>query len=428
MTENSNPPVPKNWQRPFITMWVGQALSLLGSQIVQFALVWHLTRETGSATVLTTATLVALLPQIFLGPIAGSIVDRGNRRRIMILADSSVALTTVLLAALFAFGLVEIWHIYVLMFIRSLGGAFHQPAFTASTTLMVPKEQLARVQGFNQTLQGGLSIFSAPLGALLLELLPMQGVLAVDVFTAILAVGSILFIAIPQPERKVLAEGEKPTSLWQDTRAGFSYVFTWPGLMVVLVMATLLNLLLTPAFALLPLLVSNFFGGTARELASIDVVFGVGVIGGGLLLGTWGGFKRRIVTAFVALIGLGVGTGLVGLVPADGFIWALVAFGIAGIMQPIVNGSLGATLQAVVEPGMQGRVFTLVGSLAMAMTPIGLLLAGPIADFLGLQTWYVLGGGLCIFMGLLAFVLPSVMRLEDGRPEPAKKAVANSVS
>jgi DHA3 family macrolide efflux protein-like MFS transporter len=408
----------RNWRRPFFIMWVGQALSLLGSQIVQFALVWHLTRETGSATVLTTATLVALLPQIFLGPIAGSIVDRGNRRRIMILADSSVALTTILLAVLFALGIVEIWHIYALMFIRSLGGAFHQPAFTASTTLMVPKEQLARVQGFNQTLQGGLSIFSAPLGALLLELLPMQGVLAVDVFTAILAVGSILFIAIPQPERKVLAEGEKRPSLWQDTRAGFSYVFTWPGLMVVLVMATLLNLLLTPAFALLPLLIRNYFGGGAGDLASIDVVFGIGVIAGGLLLGTWGGFKRRIVTAFIALIGLGIGTGAVGLVPANAFVWALVAFGFAGIMQPIVNGSLGATLQAVIDPGMQGRVFTLVGSLAMAMTPIGLLLAGPIADFLGLQTWYVLGGGLCIFMGSLAFLLPSVMKLEDGRPEP----------
>lgn len=416
----------RNWRRPFITMWVGQALSLLGSQIVQFALVWYLTRETGSATVLTTATLVALLPQIFLGPIAGSIVDRGNRRRIMIIADSSVALTTILLAVLFASGIVEVWHIYVLMLVRSLGGAFHQPAFTASTTLMVPKEHLSRVQGFNQTLQGGLTIFSAPLGALLLEILPMQGVLAVDVFTALIAIGSILFIAIPQPERKQLAEGERPSTLWQDTRAGFSYVLTWPGLMVILVMATLLNLLLTPAFALLPLLVSKHFGGGAQELAILDVGFGIGVIAGGLLLGVWGGFKRRIVTAFVALICLGIGTGAVGLISADAFFLAVAAFVFAGISNPIVNGSIGATLQAVIDPGMQGRVFTLVGSLAMAMSPIGLLLAGPIADFLGLQSWFLLGGGLCIFMGLLAFMLPSVMKLEDGRPEPGKKAVANS--
>lgn len=417
MTDITEEPEKKpNWQRRFFTIWIGQAVSLLGSQLVQFALVWHLTRQTGSATVLTTATLVALLPQIFLGPFAGSIVDRGNRRRIMILADTGVALTVVVLAALFAFDLAEVWHIYVLMLIRSLGGAFHQPAFTASTTLMVPKEHLARVQGLNQMLQGGLGILAAPLGALLLELLPMQGVLAVDVLTALAAIVSLLLFSIPQPERSAVAAGQQASSLWQDTRAGFHYVFGWPGLTVVVIMATLLNLLLTPAFALLPLLVSDYFGGSARELASIDVVFGVGVILGGLLLSTWGGFKRRVVTTFTALIGLGIGAGSVGLVPADGFIWALAAFALAGIMQPIVNGSLGAVAQAAVDPAMQGRVFTLIGSLSMAMTPIGLLLAGPVADFLGLQTWYVLGGGLCIFMGGLAFMLPSVMRLEEGPP------------
>ncbi|MEX2161281.1 MAG: MFS transporter [Anaerolineales bacterium] len=415
-----------NWKKPFFIMWIGQALSLLGSQLVQFALVWYLTRETGSAVVLTTATLVALLPQIFLGPIAGSIVDRGNRRRIMILADSSIAISTLGLAALFALGWVEIWHIYALMLVRSLGGAFHQPAFTASTTLMVPKVHLARVQGFNQTLQGGLGIFSAPLGALLMELLPMQGVLAVDVVTALLAVGSLVFISIPQPERKPLADGEKATGIWADMRAGFRYVLTWPGLMIVLVMATLLNLLLTPAFALLPLLVSKHFGGGAIQLGWIDATFGVGVIIGGLALGIWGGFKRRLVTAFLGLIGLGIGTAIIGFAPPDGFTLALVAFALAGIMQPITNGSLGAALQAVVDPGMQGRVFTLVGSMAMAMTPIGLLLAGPLADYLGLQTWYVFGGGLCIFMGVLGFFLPSVMKLEAGRPEGAKPAAAVS--
>lgn len=424
MTSLQSPEVPKSWQRPFITMWVGQAFSLLGSQMVQFALVWYLTRETGSATVLTTATLVALLPQIFLGPIAGSIVDRSNRRRLMMLADGAVAVTTIILALLFAFNVVEIWHIYAAMLLRSLGGAFHQPAFSASTALMVPKEQLSRVQGFNQTLQGGLTIFSSPLGALMMEVLPMQGVLAVDVITAAIAIGSVALIAIPQPKKAQLAEGEKPNSIWKDTRVGFNYVFTWPGMMIILIMATLLNLLLTPAFALLPLMVSEHFGGGAKELAAIDAGFGIGVIAGGLLLGMWGGFKSRVVTAFVALIGLGVGTALVGLAPADGLVIAIAAFVIAGLMNPIVNGSLGAILQAVIDPGMQGRVMSLVNSMAMAMTPIGLLLAGPIADALGLQTWYVLGGGLCIFMGLISFVLPSVMKLEQGRPDSAKKAAA----
>jgi DHA3 family macrolide efflux protein-like MFS transporter len=156
MVEIKQPEIGKNWKKPFFLVWIGQALSLLVSQLVQFALIWYLTRETGSATVLATATLVGMLPQVLLGPIAGSIVDRANRRRIMILADFGVAASTILLASLFAFGWVQIWHIYAIMLLRSLGSAFHAPAFTASTSLMVPKEQLSRVQGFNQTLQGGL--------------------------------------------------------------------------------------------------------------------------------------------------------------------------------------------------------------------------------------------------------------------------------
>jgi len=168
MMETKSPP--KGWKLSFFTIWLGQALSLLGSSLVQFALIWYLTTETGSAVVLTTATLVAMLPQILIGPIAGSIVDRSNRRRLMIAADSGIALATLVLAALFALGLTQIWHIYLVLMFRSLGSAFHGPALIASTSLMVPKEQLSRIQGLNQTLQGALSLFSPPLGALLIIL------------------------------------------------------------------------------------------------------------------------------------------------------------------------------------------------------------------------------------------------------------------
>lgn len=407
----------QGWQRRFFTIWTGQAISLLGSQLVQFALVWHLTRETGSATVLTTATLAALLPNILLGPLAGSIVDRGMRKRIMILADAGVALATLLLAGLFALGWVQIWHIYILLVVRSLGNTFHQPAFTSSTSLMVPKAQLARIQGLNQMLQGGLGVLAAPMGALLLELLPMQGVLAVDVFTALLAVVSLLFFSIPQPARTEAGAKHKTTSVWEDTRSGFSYVLSWPGLMVVMGMAMLINFLLTPAFSLLSLLVREHFGGSARELASINAIFGVGIILGGLLLGAWGGFKRRVVTIFSALIGLGISFGLVGLVPADGFVWALAAFAVAGIMQPIANGGFWAVMQAAVEPDRQGRVFALVISLASAMAPLGLLLAGPLVDRFGAPVWYIVTGSLCASMGVLGFALPSARNLENKRPE-----------
>jgi DHA3 family macrolide efflux protein-like MFS transporter len=156
---------------PFFTIWAGQAFSLVGSQVVQFALVWWLTQLTGSATVLATASLVALLPEIVLSPIAGAYVDRWNRRIVMIVADGLIALASLWLAYLFWIGATQVWHVYVILAIRAVGGSFHWPAMQASTSLMVPKEQLTRVAGLNQTLKGVLNIACPPLGALLLAIM-----------------------------------------------------------------------------------------------------------------------------------------------------------------------------------------------------------------------------------------------------------------
>jgi DHA3 family macrolide efflux protein-like MFS transporter len=176
------------WAFPFFTIWTGQAISLLGSQLVQFALIWWLTKTTGSGTVLALASLVGLVPQILLGPLIGTLVDRWNRRVVMIVADSIIALATAGLALLFWNGNIQIWHVYALMFIRSLAGGFHFTSMQASTSLMVPKEHLSRVQGLNQMLNGGMNIISAPLGALLLEILSIQGILSIDVLSALFAI------------------------------------------------------------------------------------------------------------------------------------------------------------------------------------------------------------------------------------------------
>ena len=189
-----------NWAVRYFTLWTGQALSLLGSQLVQFAIIWYLTTSTNSATTLAFASMMGLLPQVLLSPFIGTWVDRGNRRLIMIAADSTVAVTTIFLATAFALGVVETWHIYLALFIRAVAGGFHEFAFGASAVMLVPKEQLARVQGFNQALYGALNILSAPLGAFLLAILPMQGILAIDVSTALIAVAILFFIHIPQPE------------------------------------------------------------------------------------------------------------------------------------------------------------------------------------------------------------------------------------
>ena len=412
-----------NWKRPFFTVWIGQAFSLLGSALVQFALIWYLTQLTGSATVLATASLIGMLPQVVLGPFAGPWVDRLNRRRIIIVADSFIALATLVLALLFFFQLVQVWHIYGLMFFRSLGGTFHHPAFSASTSLMVPKEHLARIQGVNQTLGNGLNILAAPLGALLLGLLPMQSILAIDLVTAFIAVLPLLFIPLPQPEKQKLAKNQKPATFWEDFRAGLRYVFGWRGLLVILLMATAINFLFTPAGALSPLLITDHFKGGALELGWFEAVFGLGAILGGVLLGIWGGFKRRVVTTMVGLVFLGLSMGSVGLVPADRFPVALVAMAIGGMAVPVTNGSLGAIFQIAVEPSMQGRVFTLVGSLATAMTPVSLAFAGPLADRFGVQTWYVAGGAICALMGVIGFAIPSVMRIEEGRQQEVRRVV-----
>ncbi len=416
----STPTPPRGWAPKFFTIWTGQVFSLIGSALVQFALVWWLTQQTGSATILATATLAALLPQIVLGPFVGALVDRWNRRLIMIVADTSIAVATGVLIFLFASGLIQIWHIYVILFIRSLGGAFHHPAMTASTSLMVPHEHLTRIAGLNQLLQGFLSIFAPPLGALLLSLMPTQGVLAIDIVTAAVAVLPLLFIPIPQPPRQVAQSSgtAEKTSYWQDLRAGFRYVMGWPGLLGVILMAMLLNFLLSPSSALLPLLVMQEFKGGAPELAWVESVFGVGVILGGLVLSTWGGFKRRIVTSFMGIIGIGVGVILAGLAPANMFWLLLAAHFIVGVTQVFANGPLGAIFQSTIEPDYQGRVLSLVNAGATAMMPLSLLVAGPISDWLGVRIWYVVGGSLCILATLVAANIPAIMNIEQNK-QPA---------
>ncbi len=418
----TEPPVEtgKPWTRRFFTIWTGQAFSLLGSQLVSFAVIWWLTQTTKSATVLATASLVGLLPQVILGPFTGTLVDRWNRRVVMMLADSLIALATIVLAILFALGHVQIWQVYTLLFIRSVCGGFHWPAMQASTTLMVPKEQLSRIQGLNQMLQGGMSIASAPLGALLLAVLPMQGILAIDVVTAALAVTPLFFFQVPQPER-----GDQPLTrvqptFWQDFRAGFRYVWGWPGLMLIGIMATVINFLLTPAFSLLPILVTKHFNGQAIQLASMESFSGIGFIVGGLILSAWGGFKRRVYTSLGGLVAMGLGCLAMGLLPPSAFVLAVATMFYIGVINPMVNGPLLAAVQAAVAPEMQGRVFTLINTMAAGMSPIGLIIAGPISDKLGVQTWFIIGGVVTVLMGLVGLFIPAVLNFEDGRKtEPA---------
>jgi len=399
------------WQIPFFTIWTGQQLSLIGSRAAQFALVWWLTELTGSATVLATATMVALIPEIFFGPIAGAYVDRWNRRVVIIVADSLIALASLWLAYLFWTGTMEIWHVYAIMLARAVGGSFHWPAMQASTSLMVPKEHLARVAGLNQTMNGVLNILGPPLGALLMELLPLHSVMLVDVGTATLAILPLFFVRVPQPARASQPTAHKP-SIWADMREGLHYIRGWSGLMVLIGFAMVFKIVPTPAFSLLPLLVSDHFDGNAAQLSVLEAIAGVGIVVGGLALSVWGGFRRKIYTTLMGMVIFGVGFTALGLTPGGMFWMALVAIFVLGLMLPLIDGPIMAILQGTVAPEIQGRVFTLMGSLLNITTPFSLAVAGPVTDWLGIQMWYVVAGVLCGATGLVGFFIPAIVNIE----------------
>jgi DHA3 family macrolide efflux protein-like MFS transporter len=411
--QNQVQPLPKNWAVRYFTIFTGQAFSLFGSSLVQFALVWYLTLKTGSATVLATASLFAMLPQILLGPIAGTYVDRHNRRLIMIISDSLIALSTLVLVYLFWVNRVEVWHIYLISALRSAGGAFHFPAMSASTTLMVPEKHLSRVAGANQTLQGLVSIVAPPVAALLVAATTTQNILMIDILTAVLGVAPLLYFSVPQPAVDPTLADAPARSFLQDMGAGLKYVVSWPGLLMLGLLATLLNFLVAPTSALSPLLVTKYFGKGALELASLDSLFGIGMILGGVLLSIWGGFKKRILTSLTGIGGFSFAILAIAIAPADKFWILLVAMFAFGFMLPFVNGPIHALFQSLVEHNMQGRVMSLTNSVAGAMMPVSLLIAGPVTDNSSLQTWFWLAGILTLALALAGFFIPSLINIEE---------------
>ena len=407
--------------RKFFIVWTGQAFSLFGSALVQFALVWWLTKSTGSATVLAMATLVALLPQVLAGPFIGVLVDRWDRKRIMIVADISIALVTAGLVVLFVAGLVRPWHIYLAALARGVGQTFHLPAMQAATSLLVPKEHLARVAGLNQGLQGAISVAAPPLGALALGVLPVPAVLAVDIVTAAIAVSCLAAVAIPRPEPSAAgAAAPGRRGVLADMAAGFRYLWAWPGLILLLGMAAILNFFLLPTQSLLPILVVKHFGGGAMQLSWLQAAMGVGLVAGGIALGAWGGFKRRILTSLLGVGLAGAGIGSIGLIPGGMISAAVALMFVAGAALSLANGPLFAIMQATVAKDMQGRVFTLLGSVGGAMMPVGLAVAGPVADAIGVRPWYIVAGVVTVAMAVAALFVPPLMGIEEQASKRAK--------
>ena len=289
-----------------------------------------LTEKTGSATMLAFASFFSYLPEVILAPFAGALVDRWNRRRVMIVADGSIALATIAVALLFWLGWVQIWHVFVVLFLRSLGNLSHWAAMKASTSMMVPEEHLARIAGINQALQGGVNIAGPALGAILLGVMPIFVVLFIDVGTALLAIIPLLFVIIPQPQGAGVGKAVTVRSVLGDVRQGMRYVLSWRGLSVLLLMAVLCNFFFTPLFSILPILVTGYFKGGVYQLGWIESAWGVGVVTGRLDPGSVGRVQAqdRICADWVDRHGAGDAVGVAGSgtfvlagTGRDGFLW-----------------------------------------------------------------------------------------------------------
>jgi DHA3 family macrolide efflux protein-like MFS transporter len=400
--------------KKFFVLWCSQAFSIFGSSVVGFALAWYLARETGSATILSTAMLVNILPEIVLGPFIGPFIDRWNRKKILIYGDLVTALLTLALVVLFHTGTIEIWHIYVIMAGRSASGAFQRPALSASIPMIVPEKHLVRANGLNMTLNGSINIIAPLAGAFLMEALKIQWVLAADIITAILAVGILLPLTIPQPPRT--GPSVKP-SYFTDLREGFRYMTSWRGLSLLIILFAVLSFFAAPANALLPLFVKEYFGADVLKLGWLLTARSVGIVAGGLIMGAWGEFKRRIVTTLVFLMIQAISVFLFGFTTESLFLLAIVLRLISGVSGAMFNAPVGAILQSVVAKDMQGRIFALLNSLSGIMIPLGLAIAGPVADVIGLRAiWY---GSAAIIFALtgLAFFSRDLMNIENKKVE-----------
>jgi MFS transporter, DHA3 family, macrolide efflux protein len=412
---NTNQPDIKDWKLNFLPLWIAQLVSMLGSMLAQYAMIWWMTLESGSAAVMAAASLFALLPGAILGPFAGTIVDRFSRKWIMILSDGFIALMVVILIVLFRLDVVQYWSVFILMGIRSIGGTLHSSALNASIRLMVPEDQLTRVSGLNQTVMGIIGIIAAPIAALLIAnpALDFASIISIDVITAMIAICSITLVMVPQPAAK---ENQlTPALFFQETREAFPFVWQWKGLRNLFILLAVFSFFFMPINALETLFVLQDLQQDMAVFSVIESVFGIGFMLGGVILSIWGGFKRRIMTVLIALLGMGASLLFHALAPGQSWWMAVVGMILFGLFFPLMNGPVYAILQSGIEPGMQGRVFALQGSLNNLVSVLALLLVGLFAET-GCVRWIlVITSAGMIGIAIWGLLNSALRNIEDDR-------------
>ncbi len=364
--------------RALTIVWFGQLISVLGTGMTGFALSVWAWEKTGSATALSLLIFFAIGPAILFGSTAGAIVDRANRKWVMILADVGAALSTAAILLLYLAGHLEIWHVYVANLLAGVCQAFQGPAFAASISLMVPKELYSRANAM-MTLAQSIPEVAAPLLAgLFIQVIGFGGIVTIDLLTFAFAVATVALVYIPQPA--ATSEGQKARgSLWAESTYGFRYILQRPGLLGLQTVFLAVNFAGVFQWALQSPMILARTGQDSQALGLVLSAFGLGSVAGGLVMSAWGGPKRRIHgvlggQALYCLLGIFL-MGLARSVP----VWALSGF-LTMFFVPISNSSNQSIWQAKVAPDVQGRVFGARRVIAQFSYLIGFIVAGPLAD------------------------------------------------
>ncbi|MDR0854470.1 MAG: MFS transporter [Clostridiales Family XIII bacterium] len=398
----------KRWQKNVALFLVGQSVTLIGSSLVGYAIMWHVTLQTQSGVMMTIFTVATMLPMFFISPFGGVWADRFNRKYLINIADASIATVTLVIALCFSLGTQSIYLLLVCAIMRSLGQGVQMPAVTALIPQITPEDQLVRVNGINSSIQSLSMLGSPAIAGVLLSIAPLQTVLFIDVATAIIGISILLFfVKVPSKtaEEKELASAK---SYFTDMKDGINYIKGHSFIKRFFVVSAISTVLLTPAALLAPLQVTRDFGADVWRLTAIELAFSIGMLIGGLTIAAWGGFKNKTVTlVFGALI---FGATSVGFGVFTNFWIYLACMGVCGLSVPIINTPVMSILQSKVEEGFMGRVFSVVAMISSLVMPLSMVLFGPLGDVIKID-FLMIGTG--IGMAILSLYTLSDRKLRD---------------
>lgn len=408
------------WLQNFLIIWGGQSLSLLSSAVTRFSLIWWLAQETDSVRVLATAAIFGLAPDIVVLPLVGALVDRWDRRRIMLVADGSMMLLTLTLAALFATNSMTLPHVYFYQMATSVGQMFHRTAMIAATRQLVPLRFIPRVQGLNTFLWGLFSLLPPPLAALLLAALDLHSILMLDVATACISMAPLLFLRLPgfQGEDHPAKQNQDHEGFREHFLGGIHYLVGHRGLQVLLIYVAMGGLLLTPLVTYLPLLVKNHFGGGARELGWIESAWGAGILCGGALYGLRKTDNRQVVIMLSATLGVGLGYSCLALLPGNMPDWAYPIMLAIGLLCAIIAAPINTIFQSRVPVAVMGRVWVIYELCAGIFSPIGLAITAMLTDdWFGVRELTLICGLLYSGCAAAGFFIPALRSFDHGTGE-----------